>query len=395
MASSHSCEFFSDEEAKSLTSLYNKGGLAAVIPVIKDKLHNLENETLNIAVTGCTGSGKSAFINALRGLRRNDEGAAPVDVVEKTMEAKAYKHPNLPGVNLWDLPGTGSPAFQAKDYLKKVDFNRYDFFVIMAAKRFTENDANLAVEIEKMGKQFYFIRNQIDNDIRSYELEGIEYNREEVLQTIRNDCIAKLKQIGIKKPRVFLLSNYHVNEYDFTAFTQTIEAELPEKKQHVFWLSLPSFTLQVIEKKKQILKKRIWMIAAGAGGVGAIPVPGLSIACDIAILVAALLHYREFLGLDPQSLQRLALNVGKPLEVLEAEVQNPFVFDITPQSVTKLLTSSVFGALMIADDALLVIPVIGSILGGITSFGTTYMMLSNSLDQFVDSTQRVVKKALE
>ncbi|MGH0142805.1 UNVERIFIED_CONTAM: hypothetical protein FKN15_016768 [Acipenser sinensis] len=137
------------------------------------------------------------------------------------------------------------------------------------------------------------------------------------------------------------------------------------------------------------------MIAAAAGGVGAIPVPGLSIACDIAILVAELLYCRKFLGLDPQSLQRLALNVGKPLEVLKAEVQNPFVFDITPQSVTKLLTSSVFGALMIADDALLVIPVIGSILGGITSFGTTYMMLSNSLDQFVDSTQRVVKKALE
>ncbi|KAK6478383.1 interferon-inducible GTPase 5-like [Huso huso] len=243
MASSHSCEFFSDKEAKSLTSLYNKGGLAAVIPVIKDKLHNLENETLNIAVTGCTGSGKSAFINALRGLRSKDEGAAPVGVIETTMEAKVYKHPNLPGVNLWDLPGTGSPTFQAKDYLKKVDLNKYDFFVIMAAKRFTENDANLAVAIEKMGKQFFFIRTQIDNDIRSYELEGIEYNREEVLQTIRNDCIAKLIQIGIQKPCVFLLSNYHVNEYDFTAFTQTIEAELSEIKEHV------------TERRKDIPKK--------------------------------------------------------------------------------------------------------------------------------------------
>ncbi|KAL1276961.1 hypothetical protein QQF64_023634 [Cirrhinus molitorella] len=125
------------------------------------------NVSLNVAVTGKTGSGKSSFVNALRGLNDEDDGAAPTGVTETTMEHTMYEHPEMPNVKIWDLPGIGTPNFKAKKYLKDVKFNTYDFFIILNSERFMEHDIMLAKEIRKQKKSFYFVRSKIDNDITS------------------------------------------------------------------------------------------------------------------------------------------------------------------------------------------------------------------------------------
>ena len=175
-----------DEEIKK--ALDNKDpGLAASIT--KKYLEDINNIPLNIAVTGESGSGKSTFVNAFRGIDNRDETAAPTGVVETTMEPESYPHPRYPNVILWDLPGVGTTRFPADQYLKHVGFEKYDFFIIISADRFTENDAKLAQEIKKMGKKFYFIRSKIDNNLRDAERSQRKYDEGETLQKIRENCI--------------------------------------------------------------------------------------------------------------------------------------------------------------------------------------------------------------
>jgi predicted GTPase len=52
-----------------------------------------------------SGVGKSTFINCLRGLEAEDEGAAKVGVVETTNEPTPYEHPDFSNLKIWDLPG--------------------------------------------------------------------------------------------------------------------------------------------------------------------------------------------------------------------------------------------------------------------------------------------------
>ena len=104
-------------------------------------------------ILDCSGVGKSTFINCFRGLTAHDEGAAAVGLVETTNEPTPYEHPDFSHLKIWDLPGTvstfvelhipfavagvGTPNYPQSCYLEKVQFQRYDFFLIICRTRFT------------------------------------------------------------------------------------------------------------------------------------------------------------------------------------------------------------------------------------------------------------------
>ncbi|XP_039621251.1 interferon-inducible GTPase 5-like [Polypterus senegalus] len=387
--------FFNDEEIKKIAQVYNKDGLDAVFPLIKEKCDNLDNEKVSIAVTGEAGVGKSSFVNAMRGLGPNDEGAAKVGSTQKTSKPTPYQHPTLPSVCLWDLPGIGTGKYSTREYLDKVNFKSYDLFILITGERFKENDAKLAKEIKKMGKEFYFVCSKIDTVEKNLSKRGQHDRLEEELDKIKSYYKNSLEESGLPTSQVFLVSSRYPHRYDFMKFCGCLASELPEKKNNVFVLSLPNLNEAVIEKKKKILKGKIALAATVSAGLGAIPIPGVSIACDIGILVATLLHMQRYLGLDDESLCRLACRVNKPVQELKAEVTSPFVLNITPSSVIKLLTSTVSGAVMIADDALLLIPVIGSIIGATVSFIATSFLLNSALDDFAESALKVLRKVIE
>ena len=133
-----------------------------------------------------------------------DEEAAPTGCKETTTEVLGYPHPNYPNVVLWDLPGVGSTRFPAKKYLKMVEFEKFDFFIIISDTRFRENDVKLAQEIQRMGKEFYFVRSKIDNDLRAEGRSSKYFSTEETLERIRDDCIeggSSFPFISLKSPQ--------------------------------------------------------------------------------------------------------------------------------------------------------------------------------------------------
>ena len=156
---------------------------------IKKYLEEYQNVKLDIAITGESGSGKSTFVNAFRGIDNRDDRAAPTGVVETTMKPEPYPQPIYPNVTIWDLPGVGTTNFPADEYLKLVEFEKFDFFILVSANRFSEDDAKLAKDIKNMGKKFYFVRSKIDHNLRDAQKGKTEYDEEKKLKEIRENCI--------------------------------------------------------------------------------------------------------------------------------------------------------------------------------------------------------------
>ncbi|XP_067853458.1 interferon-inducible GTPase 5-like [Heptranchias perlo] len=393
MAEQSIIRLFCPKWLKELKSTYERVGLEATAYLIKKLLQQLDTTELNIAVTGDSGAGKSTFINTMRGLWGNDEGAAETGTTETTKEPAPYPHPNLPNVYFWNLPGIGTMKFPANKYLTEIKFKRYDFFIIISQSRFTENDAKLAKEIKQQGKNFYFVRSKIDNDLNSLKMEGVNINTDEELGKIREYSVSKLKEAGILTPTVFLISNFKMNEFDFPKLKETLTNNLDDIKKQVFLLSLPNTTLEIVESKRKELEKRISMLVKFSGAVGAMPVPDLSFACDIGILIKAFKDFRQCLSLDDASLQRLAIMAGKPVEVLKAEVKTPLEGEISVELVKKMLRGSTVVPISAVDFARNFIPVIGSLVGAGSSCHLTYKLLNKALNDLTENAQRVVKAA--
>ncbi|XP_053867106.1 interferon-inducible GTPase 5-like [Malaclemys terrapin pileata] len=385
----------SRREIEALQATVGRGNLTAAAAELQEKLESLENTPLDIAITGESGAGKSSLVNAILGLHDDDEGAAKTGVTQTTMEPMAYPHPRLPNVKLWDLPGIGTKNFQADKYLNQVNFKKYDFFIIVSATRFTSHHITLAREIHKLGKRFYYVRSKVDIDLNA-EKRKKNFNEARTLQEIREDCLKNLREAGEASPRVFLLSSWELANYDFQLLQETLENELDAQKRHVFILALSNISAKILEKKKAELQEHIWAVARLSCAIGAVPVPGLSLTCDVAILVGHMKRYCEAFGLDDESLSRLAQQVDKPVAELKSVIKkSPLASEITEEFVLTVLSRSGCGALMVLELVLNFVPALGSLAGGVISFVTTYYLLQSFLDDTAEDAQNILTKAFE
>lgn len=384
------------EEIPGVREALENNNNAAAAARIKQYLEEKNNIPLNIAITGETGSGKSTFVNALRGLSDDDEGAAPTGVTETTLECAPYPHPNYPNVKFCDLPGIGTTKFPADEYLKRVGFEKFDFFIIISADRFRENDVKLAMEIQKMKKKFYFVHSKIDNDMNA-EKRKRDFSKEGTLTKIRDDCVHRLRGLGIESPQVFLVSSFELHLYDFSLLQQTLERELPKNKRDTLLFVMPNINPEIIIKKKEALKSTIKGYALGSAAGAAVPVPGLSIAVDAALLVGAVTHYVHVFGLDIPSLKRLSDRTGVPYADLHAVIisQLAAVKIITTELVQKVIVQlGLTVAAIVAEEVFRFIPIIGIPVAMGLSYKTTSDILNLILDQLADDAQRVFDKAL-
>ncbi|KAM4015900.1 interferon-inducible GTPase 5-like [Anomaloglossus baeobatrachus] len=391
-----SIKIMSDEELQGINSALEGGDLCAAIEKLSESLKDLENVPLNIAITGESGTGKSTFVNAIRGMSDEEIGSAKTGVVETTKLPTPYIHLQYPNVTVWDLPGIGTPNFAADGYLKSVDFSRYDFFIILSSERFKKNDIDLAKAIHAMDKKFYFVRSKVDSDLHASMIRRKKtFNEENILNEIRNNCIQSLKDGGITECKVFLLSFLELNKFDFDEMRNTLEKDLPEQKRNIFLLSLPNISLPVLEKKRQALRKEIWKWAIISSALATVPIPGLSIYCDVDILVNAMISYQKSFGLDQNSIEKLADKFGKCVSELRSVIKSPIVLqEINRELIITLLTRRTTGGLMIVEYVR-IIPLLGGLVAGGVSFGIIYQMLSGFLKEIAEDAVRILMKALE
>uniref|UniRef100_A0A672SEX5 IRG-type G domain-containing protein n=2 Tax=Sinocyclocheilus grahami TaxID=75366 RepID=A0A672SEX5_SINGR len=355
---------------------------------VKEQLKKLDNVTLHIAVTGSTGAGKSSFINAIRGLQPDDVNAAPTGATETTMTSTMYTYPTMPNVKLWDLPGTGSPKFKAKKYLKEVKLDTFDFFIIISSERFKENDIMLAKAIKEKKKLFYFLRSKIDNDIQA-ESQRKDFDEQKVLSQIREDCQRNLKDMD--NPEIFLISSFELHKYDFQTLLDTLEKQLPAHKRDALILSLPVYSSKILEEKIKLFMEQTWSAAVASGSIAVAPVPGLSMACDAAILLAYFTKCYYAFGLDDDSIDKLSLRVNNPS--LKAVRKSPLVVAIGQKKLSNKELSALTSKDAAVKFAWSMVPVVGSKKTAEMSYSTTLNLLRAGVQDLADTAKEVLKVA--
>ncbi|KAI7790616.1 putative immunity-related GTPase family [Triplophysa rosa] len=354
------------EELDEIKEALSTQDMPTAITKIKNVLEQQDRVELNIAVTGESGSGKSSFVNAFRGIGDEEEGSDKTGPVETTKKTQVYLHPKYENVKVWDLPGIGTPNFKANEYLRQVQFERYDFFIIIASDRFRECHTQLAKEIMRMGKKFYFVK-----AISKYI---------SVFSRIDKNC-------RIQAPVVFLISCFELGKYDFNLLQERLEKELPQHKRHVLMLAIPNITLEINEREKEALEKSIPRVALLSAGVATIPIPGLSALVD---------KYYSVFGLDDPSLQMLCERSGKTIEELKNVMKSPLHLGINPTALIGLLGAA---ALYVSENAVeyvcSLVPVLGTMVAGGMSYLTISKMLKKALNELAEDAKNVLIASLE
>ena len=156
-------------------------------------------------------------------------------------------------------------------------------------------------------------------------------------------------------------------------------------------MSLSVRSTKFIEMIKEILKNRIYKIAIISAFAAAQPLPLVDIAFDVAIIYSEIKEYAAQFGLDDASLQRATDDTGTSFVVLKS-ITKDMVFlsaaALTKWMGTHAVTNTAVGAVKL-------IPFIGSIAGGTSSYGLSVWTLNTQLDRYVDCSKAVLRKISE
>ncbi|CAF0898290.1 unnamed protein product [Adineta steineri] len=386
-------QFITDEEIRATEQFIHKNGVNGLDTYLSQRLDAWRQHPLDIAVVGSSGVGKSTFINCFRGLDAEDEGAAAVGVVETTNEPKPYEHPEFSNLKIWDLPGVGTPNYPRSCYLEKIQFQRYDFFLILCRTRFTENDLWLASEVKQNNKRFVFIRTNIDSDLfNEYEDHPSTYNEENILERIRNNSLEYIRSVD-PNAEVFLISGHLKNRlrFDFGKLNETLLRNYPSLKRESMILSMSVMCKEVLVAKVATLYRRIWLIASASAAVAVIPVPFLSLGFDATLVMNEVEFYKKQLGLDQAALLKLSQVYRIPMDKIEKELNEvfpiqylnslrSFVFDFAKKQAIGTTTGQ-FARY---------VPYVGTAIVSTLSFGVCYVVLYKILIRMQQASLKII-----
>ncbi|CAF1030864.1 unnamed protein product [Rotaria sordida] len=186
---------------------------------IRAQLRLDTENTVNIAVCGNSGTGKSTFINCIRGVSdvkmtndfvHNEDGSAPVGITETTRKSMAYRwwiQNRERYVTLWDLPAAGTISNPDVNYFEEIGLYAFDCILLLRAGRFTQFDLTICQQALKYKIPIVLVINKGDQDVSSNKKINIrqlgrqltkdEY--EEVISqtkaTLKENALAELKSI--------------------------------------------------------------------------------------------------------------------------------------------------------------------------------------------------------
>ncbi|KAI8877242.1 P-loop containing nucleoside triphosphate hydrolase protein [Backusella circina FSU 941] len=185
--------------------------------VLKQAKESIQLDTrlhYNVAVIGCAGSGKSSLVNAIMGIRDNDQKAAEVGEVETTSIPLAYQHPDLVSMHIWDMPGVGTTSHPPETYFENNFLCAFDLFVLVLGDRVMKHDIDIAEKAKEFKIPVLFVRSKADVALKSRKerhqgaSDTFEWATEvgKLVGDIQNSLYKELKSRNMNTRKLFVLS---------------------------------------------------------------------------------------------------------------------------------------------------------------------------------------------
>ncbi|XP_051888723.1 interferon-inducible GTPase 5-like [Pristis pectinata] len=377
-----------------LQSLFGKGGIVAVVQRVKSDLDNVATTTIDIAVIGESGAGKSSFLNALGASVVKGRRASAAEK-EGGMEPIRYQLPSDDAVSLWDLPAIQTRNFEAGAYLKSITLESYHCFIVLSSAPFEETAWQLAKEIQETKKKCYFVRNKIDCLLETVkQQEQSQYDENKALEYLRNTSTERSKKEGLESVHIFLISSFHRDKFDFEKLQQVLKVDLPALKRRVRLQVVENHVSSLIQKKTDAFLAEIWKIAVALASARAVSIPGAGVVCDIPLLFYYISSYRTSFGLDDETLNILASMFGNEIEELKAEIKSILAREFTLSSIAKELLQMA-GEEIVESTVLQFVPLIGQGISASRSYNTITAYLKKVLQDLAEDSKRILKKVLQ
>lgn len=179
-----------------------------------------QDHLFHFAVAGVSGSGKSSLINAFRGLRNKDVGAAPTGIVETTSAVDRYPDPNPRNPFVWyDIPGAGTLQQSDWLYFNSQGLFVFDCIIVLFDARFTTTDIAILKNCQRFQIPTYIVRSKADTHIRNI-MRDMGYDSSSDDRARRTELYNAAREQYIKETRVTVQRNLQ-------------EADLPDQKVYI------------------------------------------------------------------------------------------------------------------------------------------------------------------
>ncbi|KAI6115187.1 interferon-inducible GTPase-domain-containing protein [Pisolithus croceorrhizus] len=168
-----------------------------------------EEGHLHFAIAGVAGSGKSSLINAFRGLRNNETGAAATGVTETTRVFDRYPDPNPQYPLVWyDIPGAGTLKIPDWQYFNAQGLYVFDCIIVLFDNRFTMTDIAILSNCARFNIPAFIVRSKADQHIRNAMRDrGYDSDDEDGDVSSRNRLYREARQHFIEETRENIKSN--------------------------------------------------------------------------------------------------------------------------------------------------------------------------------------------
>lgn len=198
----------------------------------------------HFAIAGIAGGGKSSLINAFRGLRNRDAGAAKTGITETTLKVARFPDADSANPFVWyDIPGAGTLQVRDWQYFNDQGLYIFDAIIVLVDNRFTATDVAILRNCRRFKIPSYIVRSKADGHIRNtmreagydsddedrdvssrprLEKEARDHLVSETRENIRNN----LKAAELPDQYVYIVSNSTVLSVITGAVSKKVEKKI-------------------------------------------------------------------------------------------------------------------------------------------------------------------------